>query len=767
MAAAALVAWLLVTVPLAAGTRTLYFRDVFSNHLPLKAFGARELAEGRVPALNPTLALGQPFRGNPSALAFYPGNVLYLVLPFWSAFNLHYALHWLLAALTFHALARELGQGRPAALLAALTYAGSGWLLSCLSFYNLIAVAAWWPLAMWGAARGGRRGIALGGLACGLALLGGEPVTALLGMVPLLLAAAMPARAAGGAEPAEKPRWRWRRGLATAAAIGLVGCAVALPQIVATARIHGFTYRGAHGMIASQAAAYSLHPARYLELVVPYPLGRPLDLGVTGPWAKALLPRVPFYFSLYAGIVALWLAAGAVRRRPAWAGLAAVALGGAWLGGLSGEFLITLTGGLFRFPEKLLFWYALALPLLAGWGLERALARPRPRVVAAAIGGGAALAAAALVAVARPMAVRHAEGLGPGTGPVAPAEIVGAQLGLWLAGLLAAGALLAAAAWVLARVRRPAIAAAAIAGLQLLALLQLGPVVQTDSTAPYREPVPWTALAREASGGPGAAVFAEHQIFPTWGPEPDFRVPSGPRWSLERLEALDLAAAPGILQGLTYPLYPDIEGMSSPLYAFLMINMARMEWSERVSWLRALGIDAVVLYHAPSLPGLRPLDSEVRAGARATLLAVEGAAPEVWWPERAVPAEGPLPALLQVAEIDDPVATVVTAQPVEHRPGGTVRLLAAGPDAIEVAVSGPGGVLAVRRSYQHLWRARAGGRELPVFPLDLTLTGVEVPPGEHTVRLAVSAWPEALAAAGGTAAGLLCLAAAWGRRRRA
>src|SRR5436305_10444783 len=189
VALAALGLWLWAAVPLAMGWRTLYFRDVFTTHLPVKAFGAAELRAGRIPAFDPGWGLGQPFRGNAGALPFYPGNLLYLVLPFWSAFNLHYALHWLLAALTMAALARALGQGPAPALTAGVTYAGSGWILSGLSFYNLLAVSAWWPLVLLGAAHGGRRGIALGGIACGLALLAGAPAVAVLGLVPLLLVA--------------------------------------------------------------------------------------------------------------------------------------------------------------------------------------------------------------------------------------------------------------------------------------------------------------------------------------------------------------------------------------------------------------------------------------------------------------------------------------------------------------------------------------------------------------------------------------------------
>ena len=109
--AAALVLWAWICAPVVRGGRTFYLRDVFTTHLPLKAFGAAELRQGRIPAFNPDWGLGQPFRGNPNVLAFYPGNVFYRVLPFWIAFNLHYALHWLIAFLTMRSLARGLGHG--------------------------------------------------------------------------------------------------------------------------------------------------------------------------------------------------------------------------------------------------------------------------------------------------------------------------------------------------------------------------------------------------------------------------------------------------------------------------------------------------------------------------------------------------------------------------------------------------------------------------------------------------------------------------------
>ena len=730
--AAALLVWLLVAVPLALGRRTLFFRDVFSNHFLLKAFGAASLARGEIPAFNPTLGLGQPFRGNPSALAFYPDNVLYLLLPFWSAYNLHFALHWLLAMLTMWALARELGQGGPAALLAGVTYAGSGWVLSCLSFYNIVTVAAWWPLAMFGALRGGRRGIALGGLACGMALLGGEPVTAALGVAPLLLVAL--------------PRHGLRRGLATVAAVGAFGVGIGLPQVVAALRVSGFTFRGGHGLIASQAVTYTLHPLRYLELLLPLPFGRPLDVGATGFWAAGIASQLPFFLTLYFGIVALLLAAGAVRRRPGWAALAGAGLLLAWLAGVSGELLVAATAGVFRYPEKLLVWPALAAPLLAGWGLEAARERPRPRVVAAAIGGAVALLLAVAVAFLRPAFVAHAGDSG---------HLVDVQLGLQIVALAVAGALLLAAAWALSRR-----AATALVALQLLALLQLWPLVRTDATELYRHPAPWAERV-----GAGAAVVTSYITYPYVQKPPNWVVPTGSKAAYARLEALDLAAAPGALYGLTYPLYPDIEGLSSPLYTLLVVNLPRLDWPARASWMRAVGVDDAVLLDDPDVPGLTRLDRTERAGVPTALYAVEGTAPLAWWPRRVEVAASPLAAIGRVGELDDPVATVVASRPVEQRPGGSVRVLAAAADRLELAVSGPGGLVVVRRCYQQLWSARTEGRALPLQPVNLTLMGVEVPAGDHRVVLSVSALPEGVAGSFALAALAGCLVALWPPRR--
>lgn len=725
VAAVAVALWLWAAVPLALGQRTLYFRDVFTTHLPVKAFGAAELKHGRIPAFNPTWGLGQPFRGNPNALPFYPGNLLYLVLPFWNAFNLHYALHWLLAALTMAALARALGQGPAAALVAGLTYAGSGWILTGLSFYNLLAVSAWWPLVLLGAVRGGRRGVALGGIACGLALLAGEPVTALLGIVPLLLVAGQ--------------RHGLRRGALTSLGIGIVGLLIALPQLVATARILGFTSRGALGAAGIGAGRFHLGLARLLELIVPFPFGHPWDLGKAGYWAWDDQPGLPYILTLHLGIVGFWLAFLGARRARGWALLAVAGLALAWAGAAGGDALVALSHGLVRYPEKLLFWFALSASLLAGWGFERVLASPRAWR-GAALGAGLALALAGAVFALGP----HLAGwLAGHVDPEFVAEAPQARVGMWIVALLLAAALLALAA-VAARRR----SAAGLAAAQLIALLPLAGLVMTAPVAAFG-PSPWLRIT-----GKGAVVTS---------------VPSGPfsdpsYLTVVRAAAFDLAPAPGVLHGLRYPLGQDLDGLYSPLSAQMRLHYLQLNGDARANWMRSLGVVAAVLDEMPGTPKLQLLSVGGRSGGTSRLFAVKSPAPPAWWPQSVAVAASPGEAFRFVSLAPDPVTGVVADRPVVHHPGARVKLSQETPDALEVEVSGDGGLLALCRAYQPLYRASAEGKPLPTLPVNLTQLGVEVPPGTHRVRIEVSALPEKLAGGIALLAFLAALALAWRRR---
>jgi hypothetical protein len=82
---------------------------------------------------------------------------------------------------------------------------------------------------------------------------------------------------------------------------------------------------------------------------------------------------------------------------------------------------------------------------------------------------------------------------------------------------------------------------------------------------------------------------------------------------------------------------------------------------------------------------------------------------------------------------------------------------------MEIDVAGQGGLLVLRRAFQPLYTASAEGKPLPTLPVNLSLLGVEVPPGTHRVRVAVSAGLEKLAGGVAVAAFLVTLGLAWRR----
>ncbi|HBL29951.1 MAG TPA: hypothetical protein DD490_24190, partial [Acidobacteria bacterium] len=180
----------------------------------------------------------------------------------------------------------------------------------------------------------------------------------------------------------------------------------------------------------------------------------------------------------------------------------------------------------------------------------------------------------------------------------------------WAGALALAAATLVAVWWLTGERRRAAPwTPALLLGLQLATLLQLQPLVATDTTAPYREPVPWSRRL-----GPGTAVFNELQIDPRWLADPPYRVPDGPRTVFEHLSAQDLDPVPGALHGHTYPLVPDLEGMMSPRFRPLLARLTRAPWEERARWLRVLGVQGLVLFRDPGVAALRPLDRVERYG---------------------------------------------------------------------------------------------------------------------------------------------------------
>jgi hypothetical protein len=343
---------LIVVLPLVSGERTLFFRDVFNTHLEMKWFQAEALKQGYLPLVDPFRAGGQPHLGNPNTVALYPDNLLLLVAsPIW-VLNAHFWIHLLLTPLTMFWLARRWGLGREAAWVAGVCYAASGYFLSTLNLYNLIAPAALAPalaaelLGLSTANRPARR-TWVGALIWALLLTAGDPMTAVMALGLAVLAVLV------------RDGWRrpqWGRMMVAVAA----GTLVAAPQVIEFLRILALSYRGHWGYSASAATAASWNPITALEWLIPLAFGFP-DFTFWGH--RFYFGDQPLFYSLYPGLLALALIAVGWRPR-----------------------VPAARAGIVRLPVKFWLLVAVGASILCGLGFQRATTRDGRRALSGSLG---------------------------------------------------------------------------------------------------------------------------------------------------------------------------------------------------------------------------------------------------------------------------------------------------------------------------------------------------------------------------------------------
>ncbi|MGE5234442.1 MAG: hypothetical protein ACM3OB_10050 [Acidobacteriota bacterium] len=753
----------LAIAPLVGGGRTLFLRDVFNTHLPMKHAEAEALRAGRLPLVDPYRAGGQPLLGNPNAVPLYPDNVLYLLASDLWALNAHFWLHLLIAPFAMAWLARRLGLAREAAWAAGIVYGTSGYVLSNLNFYNLIAGVALAPAliaaALEATGERPRRGLILTGLLWALLLLAGEPLLA--GLALLLALGALWIR------PVE---WRALGGLALAI---LAGTLLAAPQWVELLRILPLSFRGHFGYSAASSTVESFDPRQVLEWLLPLPFGRLDSLGAGMFWGSQFYTgRPPYYLALYPGLLVFgWLAAAgrpAGRRLALWA-WASVAVGVFFaLGRFNPLAAFAFRAGALRYPIKLWLLVAIGGSVLCGIGYERtaapddAGARRRQNVALATVAGFLALLWLALAL--RPEAM---QALLRRVVPASFPDAFVAHERLRWAGLCLISLVVLAALFGLLRLarHRPAWAGLLLAAHAAAQLWLLRPLYPMDDAAPYREP---PALLADVPGdapvvqGSFLDLFGENRITDGSFAEPDLRF-------VERRAFAELYPAAGTLWGRRYELDCSAEGLDSFLARVAQGAVAQLDDERRMLLLQAWGVGRLLL-DRPLEP---PADGHARLvrglpsyGRELYVYAVESPWPAAFLATRVRYAPD-INAAVAALTRRDPAAGPLAVLPGSGAPRdvapGTVVVERQDAESFVAQVEAPaGGVLVVQRSHLPLWRARLDGAEVPLLAANLYRMGVEVPPGSHRVTLAVDRtplrWGFALAALG--ALGLLFVARA-------
>jgi hypothetical protein len=781
--------------PLATGARTLCLRDVLHTHFEMKAAQAEAMRRGDLPLVDPYRAGGQPLLGNLNAVPLYPDNLLYLVAPPLWALNAHFWIHLLLCPFAMFWMARAFGVGREGAWAAGVCYALSGYLLSQCSFYNQIAGVALAPAfvaACLDFAAGRRRHLmsfAVAGLWALLLLGGADPMVLSLSLA-LSIGAVLVRPVAGS------------RDLLPLAALLACGTLLASPQIVEFLRIFGESYRGYAGYSRSAVTAHSWDPRQALEWILPLPFGRPDRVEAGAFWGERFFTNLPpFYFSLYPGVlpVALLGAAVAPGRPRGHATRWAVAAAGAGLFFALGRFnplaaaTLGLGGGILRFPVK--FWLAVALgvSLLAGIGFERVLdpsdrnARKIFRRVLVVLALILTVFLLALLLARAPM-----EGLLRRIIPPSyPDTFVAGERRRW-AGLCSGALLIALLLLALRPARRagvpgrsdpsgtPARAApdrpghdgSAPAGASLLfvhavaQIVFLAPLLASDGVRHYLSPPP--LLDRV----PATALVVHGAFGDLFGPPPPGSGPGlGPEGFLEERRVFrQLYPFTGPLWGRRYELNVSPEGIDTFLSTAARDAVRLARDPDRIRMLAAWGVEILLLdreIDPAAAAQVEPLGRVDEGGGSLFVYRVRDPAPQVQVVGRVRRAADPYAAVRILADPGfDPRSMVVlpgSGPPVDAL-GGEALVRSRSATGLDAEVRSPsGGVLVVQRAYLPLYRATIDGRRARIAVANLHRLAVELPPGDHRVRITIDRAPFLLSLLG-VAAGLAGVVLLAGRR---
>lgn len=727
-------------LPQIVGTGTLYLRDTLTSHYPLKASQALSLRQAELPLVDVHRGGGQPMLGNPNILPLYPTNLLYLVAsPLW-ALNAHFWIHLLLAPFCFYLLGRVWGLSRPAAWAAGTCYALSGFMLSQLNFYNLVAGAALTPafiaamVGLWRAKTLKPWSEACAGLLWALLLLAGDPFFAVMAFGMALTAAVLRHR---------KAPLRPLRLLATITA----ATALTAPQWVEFLRILPLSLRGHWGFSIESAFTHSLDPRTAIEWFLPLFFGRPEDLGFWGLKFYGGLP--PLFFSLAPGtlVVALALSAArtpAERRRALWPWCMVVLGAFLVLGGWNPAlwWIYKLPGAsMMRFPVKFWLLIAVGISLLCGLGFERLLrgrgmARRWLEILAALYLALGLFVLSPAGEMLRGLSERFA---GDGFGP---------ERARWLGLCLLGFGLTVVLRLILALPRRRDVQGALLLTVHVAGqLLLLRPLYESRPSAPLREPPPRIeAIPNDARIAHGAfqELFGPQRISPIemlTGPAalPDLNM-------LTAIHVTQLYPFAGIPQGLRYELNYSPEWLDSFFTISLAKAMKQMDDSARVRILAASGVDLLLLDRPLEFAAWSQVQERTRIPTGLGNLYVYdvlNAAPPAFLARQVLRAphmNAAVDFLTHPSFEAGATAVLPGTGDATALPGGEARLLSESADEILVEVAGAG-LLVVRRTYLDIYRAAAldaDGQmldELEIETANFHRLAVQVPPGTAQVRI--------------------------------
>ncbi|MCJ7579667.1 MAG: YfhO family protein [Candidatus Aminicenantes bacterium] len=282
-------------------TNGIFFeRDSTILEIPARHLCVQLMKEGNFALWTDAYGNGQPFLANPKNAVLYPSTWLYLLLPFFLAFKIHYVLHFILGWLGLYYLCKSYSLSEKASFLGATVFLFSGIFLSSLEFYNHVAALCWMPWILLVLHRYQKRFfprlIVLAGF-WSLLILAGTPyvviITGCFALTQTLLLRSM----------------RPKRLMMLALAV-VLAFAITAVQLIPTIDLYRTSVRE-----QGTSAVWSGQPLQLFNFVFPHVLGNDRQPGHHDYWGSYLFERgAPLYYSLFLGFGVFFLAFSGLKR---------------------------------------------------------------------------------------------------------------------------------------------------------------------------------------------------------------------------------------------------------------------------------------------------------------------------------------------------------------------------------------------------------------------------------------------------------------------
>jgi hypothetical protein len=736
-------------------SKNFYYRDILNFHYPLRRVLIDAYARGEVPLWNPYISLGQPMLANPNYMAFYPTNLLHLLLPFNYAFKLHFIIHPLLAGIGMYFLQRRLRISALAAFAGALAYQFSGTVLSFLNLYNVVPAVALLPWLGWAFLRAlpdrwFKSALLFGGLLA-LQVIALEPLIFLCDLCLLAGLSLYSVLQSNDRSAAIKSVCR-------AGATGaLFAAGLSAIQVLPTLELLPLSARAAYDF---QVTLWSMHPLDLLNSLVPNLFGDPYTIDYSTYWGEAFHDnREGYLVSYFLGSCTLLLAAisPASQRKNlkhVCAGLACfgiiLALGSFTpVYGFLLRYLPLFNLG--RYPSKCFLLATLSFCLLASLGLEALFhlqerASNRRYILTAGICG---LVLAAAVLGFWVLSLNHPAPLEAWVRTaLSPDRLTAKKLPVILSSLnqsiLSCGAFLALCASLIVfrpSWKRPVLPASLLVMLIVAELvpanIRLSPLISDEAASFVPDAYPYISKNLPNNASRATPLFI-------LDPPPRVAILASRNNSawFTLLERWTTRSYFGITQGIQYALNDPVDNLCILESDQLRLGCKPLSDSRRLEIMKRLNSGVIMSLKELKHGGLRYLSSfSTPSDQTLRLYSLDQAAPRAYFVSAAETASSPVAALRRFLSPEFPYQTSViledraaAADPAPTSSGST-SVLEYRSNMVSCRVEAPSaGYLVLLDSYYPGWSAFLDGSRTPVLRANYAFRAVRVPAGTHQVE---------------------------------